>query len=81
MSTVVQIAAFGPLTDVLGGEPIEVDVSLPATVASLREELIRRFPGLEGHRFRLAADERLVSEETSIATAAEIALLPPFAGG
>ena len=81
MSTVVQIAAFGPLTDVLGGEPIEMDVSLPATAADLRAELTRRFPGLAAHRYRLAVDERLVSEEASIAAAAEIALLPPFAGG
>ncbi len=81
MSTVVQIAAFGPLTDVLGGEPIEVHVSLPASVAALRAELTRRFPGLAGQRYRLAVDERLVAEEASITAAAEIALLPPFAGG
>lgn len=81
MSTVVQIAAFGPLTDVLGDEPIEVSVSLPTTVGALRAELLRRFPGLAGHRYRLAVDERLVAEEASIAAAGEIALLPPFAGG
>lgn len=81
MSTVVQIAAFGPLTDVLGSEPIEMDVSLPATVAALRAELIRRFPGLAGQRYRLAVDERLVAEDASITAADEIALLPPFAGG
>ncbi|MFP4567186.1 MAG: MoaD/ThiS family protein [Spirochaetaceae bacterium] len=81
MNTVLQVAAFGPLTDVLGSEPLEVSVPLPMTAASLREELIRRFPGLAGHRFRLAADERLMPEEASIAAAREIALLPPFAGG
>lgn len=81
MSTVVRISAFGPLTDVLGSEPIEASVSLPATVAVLREELTRRFPALEGQRYRLAVDERLVPEEASIPAAGEIALLPPFAGG
>jgi molybdopterin converting factor small subunit len=78
----VTIAVFGPLTEIFDGGALEVELTLPATAAGLDAELRRRRPELDGRRYQIAADERIVrGEELIDAGVGEIALLPPFAGG
>lgn len=78
----VKIAVFGPLTEVVGAGELEVELTLPASAARLDAELRRRRPELDGRRYQIAADERIVrGEEVIHADVGEIALLPPFAGG
>lgn len=79
--TTIRVSAFGPLSDVMGGEPIELGLPLPVSVAELQTELLDRFPGLEGRRYRIAVDERFVEGETTVSGGSEVALLPPFGGG
>lgn len=51
------------------------------TVAALRMQLNEKYPSLKHVNYKIAVDEQLATEETTVANAQEIAILPPFAGG
>lgn len=77
----VELRFFGPLTDLVGADRERVELALPASTEALREELLRRYPALEGERFSLAADARMLAPGQTLSAATEISLLPAFAGG
>jgi MoaE-MoaD fusion protein len=55
----------------------------PTTVAGLRRELAARHPGLERvlSRCRLAVDQELAEDADPVPDGAEVAVIPPVAGG
>ncbi|HYQ80553.1 MAG TPA: molybdenum cofactor biosynthesis protein MoaE [Anaeromyxobacteraceae bacterium] len=55
----------------------------PATVADLRRLLVERHPGLARVlvRCRIALDQRLAEEADAVPPVAEVAVIPPVAGG
>jgi molybdopterin converting factor subunit 1 len=55
----------------------------PPTVAALREALLARHPGLARllPRCRLAVDEEFAGDDTPLPDGAEVAVVPPVAGG
>ncbi len=81
----MRVRVFGGLADQLGGS--HVDVALPddgtATVADLRASLARDYPRIAGLLPSVSVAVALeVTEDTrTIPTGAEVALLPPVAGG
>ncbi|KAA3620268.1 MAG: MoaD/ThiS family protein [Flavobacterium sp.] len=77
MST--NIKYFGLLAEVTSCREESLSIS-PSTVNELLEVLCDKYPGLKEKDFRVAIDQKLVSEDTPI-TGGEIALLPPFSGG
>ncbi|MFP4066521.1 MAG: MoaD/ThiS family protein [Spirochaetaceae bacterium] len=79
-----ELRFFGPLSEAVGTERETVEVPLPITPAALRARLTATYPPLEGRRFSIAVDARLLGNGDTIETvesAREIALLPPFGGG
>ncbi|GEM_PF-349543 len=79
--TAVHVTVFGPLTDIFSGNRFPATVTLPATADELREQLVEQYPVLADHRFRVAVDDVLPASSSPVREAAEIALLPAFAGG
>ena len=77
----VEVRYFGPLLDTTGTSRETLDITLPASVAEIDQQLLRNRPGLELHHYRLAVDEALRESDENIEEAREIALLPPFSGG
>jgi len=77
----VEIRFFGPLTDLVPTPVTTTELSLPCTVAQIRQYLEGRAPKLAGRPYRIAVDEVIRKEEDTISSIREIALLPPFAGG
>lgn len=75
-----KLLAFGPLRDVLADESV-IRLRLPATAGEVREQIVGMYPELAEQRFRLAVDQRMVDAHDRVEAAAEVALLPPFAGG
>ncbi|MBV6405647.1 MAG: MoaD/ThiS family protein [Flavobacteriales bacterium] len=75
-----RILYFGLLAETTGTAEERLDTA-PATVADLRAELLRRHPALQGLSFRIAVDLQLVDDHSMLPDGAEVALLPPFAGG
>lgn len=65
------------------GTPQETLPGAPGTVADLRRELAGRHPALARilPRCRIAVDEEFTADEAPVADGAEVAVVPPVAGG
>ena len=50
-------------------------------VESLRKKLIAEFPELDGKKFAIAVNKKIVSDNINLAPTDEIALMPPYSGG
>lgn len=73
------VKLFGLLAEAAGSSTVEVKDS--ANTQALVAELSVRYPALKEFRYAIAIDRQLVREKTEIPSGAEVALLPPFAGG
>lgn len=74
------IKIFGKLTDIVGGFEYAYLGEL-STVQALREQLAVIFPELAHTHYFVVVNSHKAAEEQLLATADEIALLPPFSGG
>lgn len=79
--TMNTIRYFGMLAERIGLDEETVGSDGPRTVDDLRAELHRRHPALLGLSFRIAVDRELATDQAIVPPGAEVALLPPFAGG
>ena len=75
----INIKYFGQIAEITNreAESFEFNGSL---ISELIETLYSKYSGLKTKDFQVAQNQELVSIETQV-TGAEIALLPPFAGG
>ena len=75
------IKAFGVAREILGGKETTVDME-GQTVASLRNELIMKYPGLSGLRSLLVAVNNVYADDHQLLSESdEIAIIPPVSGG
>ena len=74
------IKYFGMLAEAtsIDEEIIQTD---PCMVSQIVEALTFQHPKIKGKDFKIAVNQQLVDFDYVIQTEAEIALLPPFAGG
>ena len=64
------------------GNPIETWHALdPLTVGELKDQLLGKYPVLRDRKFQIAVNQQIADETFPIPPLAEVALLPPFAGG
>lgn len=75
----LNIKYFGMLTEVTQCQEETFEFT-QNTVSDLLNDLFNKYPLLEEKSFQVAQNQTLVSKDTIISNA-EIALLPPFAGG
>ncbi|KAA5822317.1 MoaD/ThiS family protein [Algibacter amylolyticus] len=75
----ITIKYFGQLTEITHIEEETLEIS-GTYIFELLETLYRKYNTLKTKDFQVAQNQELVSKETEL-TGAEIALLPPFAGG
>ena len=75
----IKVKYFGQIAEVtkLEEEAIEFSGGL---ISEILDELYSKYPALKNKDFQVAQNQELVALETKI-NGAEIALLPPFAGG
>lgn len=77
----LSILYFGLIAETIGN-PVETWTSLdPLTVGELKKQLLERYPVLRDRKFQIAVNHQITSESFPIPPLAEVALLPPFAGG
>lgn len=79
MENQITLKAFGMIAEKLGADQLRLEN--PGNSHKLKNELFTKYPELEGLKFNLAINKKMVSEETDIPIGAEVALLPPFSGG
>ncbi len=79
----IRVLAFATAADVIGKEPVEIDLEAGATVDSLGASLCQQFPALEPiwPRLAVAVDGEVVRGSRTLEADAEVALLPPVSGG
>ncbi len=77
----LSILYFGMIAEATG-QPLETWTSLDAlTVGDLKEDLLKKYPALRDRKFQMAVNQQISDEAFPIPPLAEVALLPPFAGG
>lgn len=77
----IQLLFFGMLADLVGQPASQYELEAPITVGELRAQLLLRYPSLRERTFQIALNQDLVADDTALVHGAEVALLPPFAGG
>jgi len=75
----LNIKYFGMLTEVTQCQEETIEFK-HQKVSDLLTKLFEKYPLLKGHSFQIAQNQKIVNNE-AIISEAEIALLPPFAGG
>ncbi|GGZ93080.1 MoaD/ThiS family protein [Algibacter mikhailovii] len=75
----ITVKYFGQIAEVTQKEEEELEVA-KTSISKLLETLNARYTDLKNKDFQIAQNQELVSLDTEL-TGAEIALLPPFAGG
>jgi sulfur-carrier protein len=77
----VSILYFGMIAEAVG-QPVEIWTTPESlTVGELKEQLLSKYPMLRGRKFQMAINQQVIDESMPIPPQAEVALLPPFAGG
>jgi len=74
------VKAFGITKDILGGREAVVRADR-ATVASLRQALLRDYPQLAGLKSLLIAVNNVYADDGVELAERDIALIPPVSGG
>ena len=75
----IRIKAFGMVAEKIGQS--EMAWPHPGHTQELVRQLLVRFPALEGIKFSLAINKKVITTAAEIPLGGEIALLPPFSGG
>lgn len=76
-----RIRAFGVAKEILGGKETIIEMD-GQTVASLRQDLMSKYPELAGLRSLLIAVNNVYANELQpLSETDEIAIIPPVSGG
>jgi molybdopterin synthase sulfur carrier subunit len=75
----IEVMFFGQLTDITGSSKISVEDV--ADTDSLQQKLFQQYPSLSAAKFRVAVDNKIISDNTSIGQGSKLAFMPPFSGG
>lgn len=73
------IKYFGLIAEVTHCNEEQFEI-IGETVSAIKAVLFQKYPNLKQKNFQIVQNNELVNDNTKI-TGAEIALLPPFAGG
>jgi sulfur-carrier protein len=77
----VNILYFGKIRDITGKDSENMPLNTLTNVYALKEFIENKYPGIEKVSYSIAVDQTIVPDDFIIETDADIALLPPFAGG
>ena len=76
----INILFFGSLIDVAGGES-EIQLEDVHDIDSTICVLFEKYPVLNDYTFRIAVNQKILSDNQTLSDNDVVALLPPFAGG
>lgn len=76
-----QVKYFGMLAEIAGLSDEVWNTGSGLTVGQFRAQVMDKYPGMRDKKFKIAVNQKIAEDFVPIETPAEIALLPPFAGG
>ncbi|MGB1103040.1 MAG: MoaD/ThiS family protein [Crocinitomicaceae bacterium] len=77
----INVRYFGKIIEITGMDKESWIIDQDAKLADFKMELISKYPSLKNETFQLAVNQKLIDLDDHIHENAEIAVLPPFAGG
>lgn len=76
-----QVKYFGMLAEIAGLSDEVWNAAGSLTVGQFRAQMLDKYPAMRDKKFKIAVNQKISEDFVLIETPAEIALLPPFAGG
>ena len=76
-----QVKYFGMLAEIAGLSDEVWNAAGGLTVGQFRAQMLDKYPAMRDKEFKIAVNQKISEDFVLIETPAEIALLPPFAGG
>ena len=77
----IDVRLFGRYRELAVGSSVTLELPEGSTVADLVSELLRRAPGRLPGRPVVAVDHRPAGDDAVVHAGADVALIPPVAGG
>jgi molybdopterin synthase sulfur carrier subunit len=77
----IRIQYFGMLAEITGQAEEQLTTANSFTVGLLRQQVEAMYPEMRGRKYKVAVNLQISEDFAPINENAEIALLPPFAGG
>jgi molybdopterin synthase catalytic subunit len=79
----ITVQLFAILREIVGANQFELEVPAEVTPRRVAQILAQRFPKLQMYvnTLSFAVDNEIVSPDSKITNASEVALLPPVSGG
>ncbi|QRR02020.1 MoaD/ThiS family protein [Dyadobacter sandarakinus] len=76
-----RITYYGMLAEIAGRSEELLDEDGRLTVGQLRGLITDKYPAMRERKFKIAVNQQIADDLAPVEAHAEIALLPPFAGG
>ncbi len=77
----IKVQYFGMIAEAAGTSNEELELTNNAMVSSFIQVIQNKYPALKNMDFKIALNQSIVDDSTEIKEDAELAVLPPFAGG
>ena len=77
----IHVMYFGMLAEITGQASEAWSINDNLTVGKFRAQIWEKYPAMREKKFKIAVNKQISDDFLSIPEQAEIALLPPFAGG
>jgi len=77
----INILYFGMLAEITGQAQEAWMVKDQLTVGDLKQQILEKYPQMNGKKFKVAVNQQIGDDQMLVSGLAEVALLPPFAGG
>ncbi len=78
----LNVLLFGITRDIVGQSQLELEYNGEANVAAFKQMLVNQYPKMDQlAHFKVAVNQEFASDEHSLQTGDEIALIPPVSGG
>ena len=77
----IKILYFGVLAEIAGKSNELLEWDEGQNTDDVRKVLFEKYPALREKKFKLAVNQQIINGLTEVPTSADVALLPPFAGG
>lgn len=77
----LKVKYFGVIKEVTSIDEEIIVMNDSKSVREIKNELIKKYPLIEKHEFRIAIDATIQEDNFKIEQDCIVAILPPFAGG
>jgi sulfur-carrier protein len=75
----ISVLTFGNLSEITGTQRLTIDKV--STTNELKKYLHHHYPMIDGVKYAIAVNKKIIDGDTALDPGTEVAILPPFSGG